>query len=54
MPATSRASLKDSIYDKLPEDQLFEGVTYENLKIVYDKLKENTKNNNFSLLIFDD
>ena len=54
MPQTSRASLKDSIYDKLPEDQLFEGVTYENLKIVYGKLKENTKNDHFSLLIFDD
>jgi len=54
MPKTSRASIKDSVYDKLPEEQLFEGVSYENLKLVYDKLKENTKNNNFSLLIFDD
>jgi hypothetical protein len=54
MPKTSRASIKDSIYDKLPEDQLFEGVTFDNLKLVYDKLKENTKNNNFTLLIFDD
>jgi hypothetical protein len=54
MPKTSRASLKDSIYDKLPEDQLFEGVSFENLKLVYERLKENTTNNNFTLLIFDD
>eukprot|EP01038_Epipyxis_sp_PR26KG_P017697 gene17697-24651_t len=54
MPATSRASLKDSIYEKLPEDQIFENVSFENLKIVYDRLKENTKNGHFSLLIFDD
>jgi hypothetical protein len=29
-------------------------VSYENLKLVYDKLKENTVDNNFTLLIFDD
>ena len=29
-------------------------MTFENLKFVYERLKENTKNNHFSLLIFDD
>ena len=29
-------------------------MSFENLKIVYDRLKENTKNGHFSLLIFDD
>jgi hypothetical protein len=54
MPKTSRASIKDSIYEKLPEDQLFEGVSFENLKLVYDRLKVNSEKGNFSLLIFDD
>ena len=44
----------DSVYDKLPEEQLFEGVTYENLKLVYDRLKKNTADGHFTLLIFDD
>jgi hypothetical protein len=54
MPKTSRQSIKDSVFDKLPEDQIFEGVSFENLKSVYGRLKENTENNNFTLLIFDD
>jgi hypothetical protein len=54
MPSTSRASLKDSIYDKLPSDQLFEGVTFENLQSVYKRLQANTAEKEFSLLIFDD
>jgi len=54
MPKTSRASIKDSIYEKLPEDQLFEGVSFENLKLVYERLKVNSEKGNFSLLIFDD
>jgi hypothetical protein len=54
MPKTSRASIKDSVFDKLPEDQIFEGVNFENLKIVYDRLKKNTADGNFTLLIFDD
>jgi hypothetical protein len=54
MPKTSRASIKDSVYDKLPDDQIFEGVNFENLKIVYDRLKKNTADGNFSILIFDD
>jgi hypothetical protein len=54
MPSTSRASIKNSVYSKLPEDQIFENVNFENLQYVYDILKENSKNKKFTLLIFDD
>lgn len=54
MPSTSRASIKNSVYDKLPENQLFEGVSFENLEEIYNILKENSSNKKFTLLIFDD
>ena len=54
MPASSRASIKNSIFNKLPEEQLFEGVNIENLNYVYEILKENSENKKFTLLIFDD
>jgi hypothetical protein len=44
MPSTSRASIKNSVYSKLPEDQIFENVSFENLQYVYDILKENSEN----------
>eukprot|EP01038_Epipyxis_sp_PR26KG_P011123 gene11123-14927_t len=53
MPKTSRASIKDSIYEKLPEDQLFEGVSFENLKLVYDRLKVNSEKGEYDK-IFDE
>lgn len=54
MPSTSRASIKNSIYNKLPEDQLFENVSYENLSQVESILEENSNDKKFTLLIFDD
>ena len=54
MPNTSRQSMKNSIFDVLSDDQLFEGVNFENLANVYLKLLENSKDGKLSLLIFDD
>lgn len=54
MPSTSRQSMKNNIFEVLPEDQLYEGVSYEILNEVYEKLLESTENNQRSLLIFDD
>jgi thymidine kinase len=54
MPSSSRASLKNNIFGTLPENQLFEGVNFENLKEVYQNLLENSENDKLSLLIFDD
>lgn len=54
MPSSSRASMKEDIFSVLPEEQIFEGVSSENLSTVYELLKENTEENKNSLLIFDD
>lgn len=54
MPQTSRNSIKNSIFNKLPDEQLFEGVSEENLNYVYEILKENSENKKFTLIIFDD
>ena len=54
MPNSSRNSMKNNIFNVLPEDQVFEGVTYEILSDVYERLLENTENGHKSLLVFDD
>ena len=54
MPNSSRNSMKNNIFDVLPEDQLFEGVSYEILSEVYERLLESTEDNHKSLLVFDD
>ena len=54
MPNSSRNSMKNNIFDILPEDQLFEDVSYEILSEVYERLLESTENNHKSLLVFDD
>ena len=54
MPNSSRNSMKNNIFSVLPEDQVFEGVSYEILSEVYDRLLESTENNHKSLLVFDD
>ena len=54
MPNSSRNSMKNNVFNVLPEDQLFEGVSYEILSEVYDRLLDSTENNHKSLLVFDD
>ena len=54
MPNSSRNSMKNNAVNVLPEDQLFEGVSYEILSEVYERLLESTENNHKSLLVFDD
>jgi hypothetical protein len=52
-PSNSRASMKDNIFGKLPEEKQFEELTYDNLKSVLDTIKsEDPECNN--CLIFDD
>lgn len=48
-PSKSRESMKDKLFDQLPEDQKFEDLTFENLEYVNNNLHE--KNN---CIIFDD
>ncbi len=54
MPNSSRDSMKNNVFECLPEDQVFEGVSFENLAEVYERLLENTNDNLKSLLVFDD
>ena len=55
IPSNSRQSIDNDIYGKnLPENQLFDTLTEENLAQVYEELQENSKEEEFSLLIIDD
>ena len=52
-PASSRASMKDAIFSKLPDDQLYEELTYENLDSLISILKNEEPDYN-NCIIFDD
>ena len=52
-PSASRGSMKDDIFSQLPEDQLFEVLTYENLQSVLERIKSAPFEEN-SCIIFDD
>ena len=55
MPSNSRASIENDIYGKhLPEDQLFDTLTLENLTEVYSSIQENASEGYNSLIIIDD
>lgn len=52
-PSHSRASMKDNLFDKIPDDQKFNELNVENLEFVIDAIKcEDKKYNN--CVIFDD
>jgi nucleoside-triphosphatase THEP1 len=53
MPDNSKASIKNSTFDNIPEEQQYNELTLENLTKVVDEIKEgDSKNNN--CIIFDD
>jgi DNA replication protein DnaC len=55
MPASSRSSMKDGFFDKyLPEEQIFDNLTLENLNEAYEIAKENATEGYRTLMIFDD
>ena len=54
MPDYSRGSMKKCIFDCLPEDQIYSELNLETLTDVYNKISENTKEGQLSLIIFDD
>ena len=43
-PSLSRASMKDKLFDNLPEEQKFDELTLENLQMVNDMLEEDGNN----------
>lgn len=63
LPATSKQNIKNSPYEKIPQNQIYDELSYENLAEVFSKIEE-TANNNIdiedddekerSLILFDD
>lgn len=54
MPPQSRASIKDSIFECLPNSQVFDGVDANVLKTISDRARLNAKENLPTLVVFDD
>lgn len=52
-PSTSSSSIKNNIFSKLPEEQFYNELTYENLEDVYNKIEALPKEQN-KCIIFDD
>ena len=53
-PAESRASMSDKLFDKLPEDQLFSELNFDNLAEVMERIRLDAAEGYNSLIIFDD
>lgn len=53
-PVQSGASINDSIFDTLPEDQIYNELSYENLAEVRSRIEEDAANGLSSCIIFDD
>jgi len=55
IPPTSRASIENSFFEKnLPEENIYDELTLENLQEVQEKVEENSANGYKSLIVFDD
>jgi hypothetical protein len=52
-PTHSRASMKDDLFSKIPEDQIYDELTYDNLDIVMNRIKGEEKKFN-NCILFDD
>ena len=52
-PSASRASMKDQLFNQLPDDQLYEQLEYDNLKECIDRIKSGDSDEN-NCIIFDD
>lgn len=53
-PKQSRASMSDKIFDSLPEDQLYDELSFENLNNVLERIKMDADEGFNSCIIFDD
>ncbi len=54
MPATSRKSLKDNIFDKLDQSQIYDELSQANIREVYELVKVHSANGERSLIVYDD
>jgi GTPase SAR1 family protein len=53
-PKQSRASMQDKIFDTLPEDQLYDELSYDNLSEVMDRIRLDADEGFNSAILFDD
>lgn len=53
-PKQSRASMSDKIFDSLPEDQLYDELTFDNLNQVLERIRQDADEGFNSCIIFDD
>jgi len=53
-PENSRNSMTDNIFESLPEDQIFNELTFENLYEVSNRIKDDAINGYTSCIIYDD
>ena len=53
-PKNSQNSMKDNIFNTLPESQKFDELTFDNLFSVYERIKADALNDFTSCIIFDD
>jgi hypothetical protein len=53
-PKQSASSMSDNIFETLPDEQRYEELTYENLKEVSDRIKEDADEGYTSAILFDD
>jgi hypothetical protein len=54
MPTNSLNSMKDNPFKQLPEDQIYNELNDETINDVYNKLNENSENNEKSIVYIDD
>lgn len=53
-PKQSRASMSDKLFDSLPEDQLYDELTFENLNDVLERIRADADEGFNSCILFDD
>jgi DNA replication protein DnaC len=52
-PKKSMESVKNNIFERLPEDQIYHELTYENLNEVLEKIQDTPKNENNAIIMDD-
>jgi hypothetical protein len=54
IPPNSLNSIKNSIFSKLPSNQIYDSLTRENLESAYHRAEDNAKKDKCTLIVFDD
>ena len=54
IPPNSRQSMKDSIFNSLPDNQIYDSLTREHLESAYERAEKNARDEKVTLIVFDD